>query len=180
MSTLENMILSETGKKKGKRKEKGNSHWAQWFWESRLFPSGTNAETCDYEETRIRCNSLFLIHVCGYCISYSNEILRKIEFFISLFQILWPPPVPAPSESALWTKQGSTRNTRASSSDHRAQGCQHSPVPCAMHEAPWGWLWFCRWWAPSPASVDHWALLPHRPWGREWDRGGYPHRRVLV
>lgn len=58
----------------------------------------------DYEKTRIRCNSLFLIHVCGYCISYFND-LRQIEFSIS-FSNPMTSPCPRPKWVCTVNKAG--------------------------------------------------------------------------
>ena len=60
-------------------------------------------------------------------------------------------PAPTPSESTLWTKQGSARNTRASSSDTGCRGARiaQSPVP---RVGPW----FRRSQAARPDSVQPW------------------------
>ena len=105
------MTLSETGKKEGRKKGKGNSHWVWGFWESRVFPSSTHAGTWNYEKTTIIWNCLFPTHIFCHCISYFNELLGKNWVLRFSFSNPMTSPATTPSESGRWTKQGFTRNT---------------------------------------------------------------------
>ena len=171
------MTLSETGKKEGRKKGKGNSHWVWGFWESRVFPSSTHAGTWNYEKTTIIWNCLFPTHIFCHCISYFNELLGKNWVLRFSFSNPMTSPATTPSESGRWTKQGFTRNTKASSSATGCRGARiaQSPVPCM---GPW----FHRSQAPWPPSVHPWERsCSTSPKAKNATTGGCsPCMRVLV
>ena len=165
-----------------KEKGKGNSHcvWGFWesgFWESRIFPSSPNAGTWNYEKTRIIWNCLFPTHIFCHSISYFNELLGKIEFSISLFQILWPPLPPPPVSLHCERSRVSpgTPGHPPQTTGCRGARIAQSPVPCM---GPW----FHRSKAPWPASVHPWEhSCSTSPEAENETRGACsPCMRVLV
>ena len=165
-----------------KEKVKGNSKcvwgfWVSGFWESRIFPSSPNAGTWNYEKTRIIWNCLFPTHIFCHSISYFNELLGKIEFSISLFQILWPPLPPPPVSLHCERSRVSpgTPGHPPQTTGCRGARIAQSPVPCM---GPW----FHRSKAPWPASVHPWEhSCSTSPKAENETRGACsPCMRVLV